>query len=150
MDRGDGASETMTCHPPMRCAQPRTNNHGRMTQDNARPQGRESGASPLRQWRRNFIDSDGVFQACSTLRTYDVKKFYNVVTNFFHFQERFFSPDSITRIHAVPYFPLYLFDFRSPYSSLKHGQHQNALLSVIFPFKGWSIASFPSWTRRLV
>ena len=153
VDRGDGVSETMTCHPPVRCARRKTNNHGRMTQDDTRPQGRESGTSPLHQWRRTSSDSDGVSQACSTLRGYDVKEFYNVVTDFFHFQERSeyidFSPDSIARIHAVPYFPLYLFDSRSPYSTVKRGQHQNALLSVIFPFKGWSIGSFLSWTRRL-
>ncbi|EDQ98484.1 uncharacterized protein LACBIDRAFT_335925 [Laccaria bicolor S238N-H82] len=83
-------------------------NHGRMTQDDTRPQGRESDASPLHQWRRTSDDSDRVSQACSTLRGYVVKKFYNVVTNFFHFQERSeyinFSPDSIT-ITRIPPLP---------------------------------------------
>lgn len=108
MDRGEGVSETMTCHPPMRCARRRADNHGRMTQDDTRPQGRKSDASPLHQCRRTSDDSDRVSQACSTLRGYVVKKFYNVVTNFFHFQERSeyinFSPDSIT-ITRIPPLP---------------------------------------------
>ena len=47
------------------------------------------------------------------------------------------------RIHAVPHFPLNLAPFLvdSPIvlcSSLKLGQHRNALLSVTTPFKAWS------------
>ena len=85
----------------------------RTTKDNNRPQGREVVAPPY--LRRTSNDSDGVSQASSTLRGYDVKQFYNVVTNFLHCQERSecinFSPDSITRIHAVPRFPLTLAPF---------------------------------------
>ena len=79
----------------------------RKTKDDNRPQGPE-----VEALQRTSDDSDGVSQASSTLRGYDVKQFYNVVTNFLHCQERSecinFSPDSITRIHAVPHFPLTL------------------------------------------
>ena len=93
----------IACCSPMSCAL-------RTTKDYNRPQGREVDAL-----RRTSDDSDGVPQASSTLRGYDVKQFYNVVTNFLNCQERLecidFSPDSITPNHAVLYFPLTLVPF---------------------------------------
>ena len=79
MDDGVGVvSGAITCCPPTGCARRRTINHHN---DTGRHQGPESDASPLHQRRRTFGDSDGVSQACSTLRGYDVKNLYDVVTN---------------------------------------------------------------------
>ena len=80
VDHGVGmVSGAITCCPPMGCARRRTINHHN---DTGRHQGSESDASPLHQHqRRTFGDSDGVSQACSTLRGYDVKNLHDVVTN---------------------------------------------------------------------
>ena len=110
-----------------------TTEDDQLRQDNARAQERESGTSPLHR-RGTSGDSDEVSQACSTLRAYNIKKFYIVVTNglLSRLECRVnFSPDSIMRIHAVAHFPLYMSDSRSNSSRLPMWLIQTRIYKII-------------------
>ena len=136
----------ITCRLPMRCARPGTINHGRTT-----PALKDDKSNPSRLHQRGTsVDSDRVSRACSTLRGYDVKapaftvrSARNALTSRLIRQRASMSFPTFLCIYTTPA-PIqvnHVADIPVPRSNCPVLVFQacNALFSVAYPFKAWSI-----------